>query len=100
MRFLMPEGKLSKRASLEERIKCILCMQELEMDGNAYKGKYELDNIKVSGRSARELTNNFDFNNQAYQKSLAHIPEIIEEMQFLEKMPADKAHSHFDEYSY
>jgi hypothetical protein len=38
----MPEDKLLKKASLEERIKCILHIPALEMDGNAYKGKYEL----------------------------------------------------------
>jgi len=37
---------------------------------------------------------------EAYQKSLAHIPEIIENMQFLEEMKPDKENASFDKYSY
>jgi hypothetical protein len=117
----MPEGKLLKKASFEERIKRILLMPELEMDGNAYMGKYELnnrksitqfildelrkaytnlatgDNIQVSGKSADKLATHCG---EAYQKSIAHIPEIIEKMQYLDKKPADKTDAHFKEYSY
>jgi hypothetical protein len=124
--------KPSKEVKLEERIECVLCTQELELDGNAWKGKYELndfgsikdfiakklrrlnkrgepepymnqstgDKIIISGESARKLTNNFDIDKLAYQKIIAHIPQIIEQMQFLEKMPADKANAKFKEYSY
>jgi hypothetical protein len=119
----MPEGKLLKKASLEERIKRILLMPELEMDGNAYKGKYELNDVKsirdfilnelrksytnqntgdeiiISRNSAKEIAGHYS-DSEAYQKSIAHIPQIIENMLFLEKRKAEEEGAKFDEYLY
>jgi uncharacterized protein YukE len=126
----MPKGNLSIKASLEERIKCIIHMPELEMEGNAYKGKYELndfgsikdfmlkklridekgkkitytnqstgDEIIISHEAAGEIAGYYK-SSEAYQKVIAHIPKIIENMQFLEEMKADKEKAKFDKYSY
>jgi hypothetical protein len=111
-----------KARSLEERISRILCTPELELDGNAYEGKYELNRtsikrfilgklrikvknldtgseIIVSKRTAKELAKH-DSDGEIYQKSIAHISEIIEKMQFLEEMEPDKANPKFESYSY
>jgi len=96
--------------TLEERIKCIICESEieLELEGEAYRGKYELNNAKsikefifdklrlnykgekkiyinadtgekiiISHGSAGKLATRWK-NGEAYQKSLAYIPLIIE----------------------
>ena len=121
-----------RQASLEERINLIMHSPELELDGNAYIGKYELNDrksiitfmasklrlndvgkniaytnfstgekITLSGKSINKLTHNFDFSNETYQKTLAHIPQIIEKMQFLEEMPlAPDKKPKFNRYSY
>jgi len=109
--------------TLEERIKGIIGASEIELDGGAYIGKYELGNAKsirdfildqlrgkiknlstgncitLSKQSAQKLTSHFK-DGEAYQKSLAHIPKIIENMQFLEKMSAEKANARFGDYFY
>jgi len=109
--------------NLEERIDRIIHTGEIELAGEAYKGKYELGNMKsikgfildnlrkvytnlstgdkitLSGNSAGKLATRWK-NGEAYQKSLAHIPEIIEKMQFLEEMPPDKGDASFNKYSY
>jgi hypothetical protein len=115
---------------LEERIERISRTKELELDGEAYVGKYELNNFDsidnfiskklrldergknipymnqntgnefiLSGKSSGKLAKHWK-DGEAYQKSLVHIPEIIEKMQFLDMMPADKERSKFKEYSY
>jgi hypothetical protein len=115
--------KPSKEMKLEERIECVLCAQELELDGNAYRGKYELNNgksiknfildnlrniyinldtnakIKVSRETAKKLIYHFK-DDEDYQKTIAHIPKIIKKMQFLEEMKPDKEDANFDNYSY
>ncbi|MDR2731953.1 MAG: hypothetical protein LBB36_01910 [Fibromonadaceae bacterium] len=121
--FVKPVAKV---CSLAERISRILCTPELELDGNAYKGKYELDNgksikkfildelrkvytnqstgnnIKVSRESAKELLLHWKSDGEAFQKSIAHIPQIIESMQFLEEMSPDpnRVNPRFAKYSY
>jgi len=111
--------------TLEERIDRIIHTSEIELVGEAYKGKYELNDgksikkfildkirkvytnirtgskISVSKQSAQELLRHIK-DDEAYQKSLAHIPEIIENMQFLEEMPPDKdvENPKFSNYSY
>jgi hypothetical protein len=116
--------KPSKEMKLEERIECVLCAQELELDGNAYLGKYELNDIKsirefikgkfkntyenqdtgakivVSKTSAKKLAGRAIPDGECLQRTLVHIPRIIEQMQFLEKLPPDKADPNFSEYSY
>jgi len=109
--------------TLEERIDHIKHTGEIELAGEAYKGKYELNNfnsikdfiskklrkiytnlgtgdqITLSGNSAGKLATRWK-DGEAYQKSLVHIPEIIEKMQFLEEMKPDKDDASFDKYSY
>ena len=111
--------------TLEERIDRIIHVSEIELAGEAYKGKYELNNgksikkfildklrkvytnlntgdkITLSRESANKLSGHLK-DGDIYQKSLAHIPEIIENMQFLEEMPPDKDKENpkFDNYSY
>jgi len=109
--------------TLEERIDRIFNTSEIELAGEAYKGKYELGNMKsikcfilgrlrkiytnlgtgdkitLSGNSAGKLATRWK-NGEAYQKTVAHIPEIIEKMQFLEEMKPDKNDASFDKYSY
>jgi len=108
---------------MEGRIKRIICENEIELDGKAYVGKYELNNVKsirdfildklrgkiknlstgdyitLSKQSAQKLASHFK-DGEVYQKSLAHIPHIIENMQFLEEMKPDKGKSGFDNYTY
>jgi len=109
--------------TLGERIDRIFNAGEIELAGEAYEGKYELGNMKsiknfildklrkvytnlstgskitLSGNSSGKLATRWK-NGEAYQKSLAHIPEIIERMQFLEEMPPDKGDASFNKYSY
>jgi len=107
--------------TLEERIKRIICASEIELDGEAYIGKYGLGNRKsitsfilnnlrktyinlstgnkliISRRSGEKLATHIG---EVHQKVIAHIPQIIEKMQFLEKMAPDKENASFDNYSY
>jgi hypothetical protein len=127
----MPEvQKPLKETCLEERIERILCVPNLELDGNAYKGKYELNNglsIKnfiLNKLRLNEKGENISYTNQStgskiiisnnsagkialhwkdgetYQKSIAYIPHIIESMQFLEEMKANKENAKYNKYSY
>ena len=108
---------------LEERIGRILRAQELELDGEAYVGKYELNNVKsirdfmlsklrkpytnqnsgyeisISRNSAKEIAGHYS-DSEAYQKSIVHIPKIIENMQFLDRRKAEEENAKFDEYLY
>jgi hypothetical protein len=115
---------------LEERIERVLRAKELELDGNAYMGKYELNNVKsiikfissklrlnnegenvsytnldtgnkiiISKRAAEKLATHYR-SGEIYQKTLVHIPKIIEVMQFLDEMKPDKVNSKFGKYSY
>jgi len=119
-----------KAATLEERIKRIICTREIELDGEAYKGKYKLNDlntiksfildklrlddkrknrvyvnlstgnkITISHDSAGKLAIQYK-DGEIYQKSLVHIPQIINNMQFLEEMPADGTNAKYSKYSY
>ena len=107
--------------TLEERIDRIFNTGEMELAGEEYKGKYELGNRKsitsfilnnlrktytnisicdkiiVSRQSSEKLATHIG---ETYQKTIAHIPQIIENMQFLEEMKPDKENASFDKYSY
>ena len=111
--------------TLEERIDRIFNAGEIELAGEAYKGKYELSDgksikkfireklrkiytnlstgnkITLSRESANKLSGHLK-DGEAYQKSLVHIPEIIENMQFLEEMSPDEdvVNPKFSNYSY
>jgi len=118
-----------RNMTLEERIKRIICASEVELAGEAYIGKYELgsvksikefilaelrktytnlatnDKISVSSTSADKLSGHLK-DGYIYQKTIAHIPEIIRNMLFLERMTPDKSRvenkkkAKFDIYSY
>jgi len=116
--------------TLEERINRIIYTSEIELAGWAYKEKYELDNgksikkfildklrlnekgktkvytnldtgekISISGNSAGKLASHYKYG-ETYQKTIAHIPRIIENMKFLEEMKPNKENAKFDNYSY
>jgi len=109
--------------TLGERIDRIFNTGEIELAGEAYKRKYELGNMKsikdfildklrkvyinlstgdkitLSHNSAGKLARHYK-DGEVYQKSLAHIPEIIENMQFLEEMPPKGNDAKYDKYSY
>jgi len=109
--------------TLEERIKRIIFASEIELDGEAYIGKYELDSAKsiknfiskklkgtytnlvtnnkinVSGSSAEKLAGHWK-DGEAYQKSLAHIPQVIEKMLFLEEMSPEGDNAKYHKYYY
>jgi len=111
--------------NLKERIDNILRTPALELDGNAYSGKYELNNVKsikdfilkklrnkkgyanldtgdkifISHNSAGKLSMHW-MDGNTYQKSLVHIPQIIENMQLLEEAKPDKENSKYNKYSY
>jgi len=109
--------------TLEERIERIVCAGEIELAGEAYAGMYELNDVKSIKKfildNLRKIYTNIDTGNkitlshnsagklalhwkdgEAYQKSIVHIPQIIENMQFLEKMRPDKENAGFSSYSY
>jgi len=116
--------------NLEERINRIICASEIELDGEAYIGKYELNNVKsikefildelrldcngknktyinintsekitISREAGGKLASHFG-DGEIYQKSIAHIPQIIEQMLFLEKMQPNKKNAKYGKYSY
>jgi len=109
--------------TLEERIIRIICASEIELAGEAYVGKFELNNAKsikkfildnlrkvymnlsigskitLSHDSAGKLAIQYK-DSEAYQKSIAHIPQIIENMLFLENMKPSKENAKYDKYSY
>jgi len=116
--------------TIEERINRIICASEIELDGEAYKGKYELNDVKsikdfilnelrlndkgknkvytnlstgykitISHDSAGKLAIQYK-DGEVYQKSLVHIPQIIDSMQVLEEMPADGVNAKYSKYSY
>ena len=109
--------------TLRERIDRIIHAGEIELAGEAYKGKYELNDVRsikdfilkklrkiyinlstsdkmtLSHDSAGKLAIQYK-DSEAYQKSIAHIPEIIENMQFLEEMEPSKENAKYDKYSY
>jgi len=113
--------------TLEERLELIICASEIELGDEAYIGKYELNNVKsikdfilgklrktyenlstkdkisVSSTSADKLSGHLK-DGHIYQKTIAHIPEIIKNMLLLEEMKPDKGkgdkRAKFDSYSY
>ena len=120
--------------TLEERIDRIIHASEIELVGEAYKGKYELNDgksikdflihkLRLNDNGKNKVYTNIDTgekitisreaggklarhlgDGEIYQKSLVHIPQIIENMQFLEKMKSepkpDKEKPKYGKYSY
>jgi hypothetical protein len=119
------EGRaLADKQETIKRIKSIVAAHEIELDGNAYNGKYilndvdslqdfTLDNLRsqsytnsdtgdkiiISSKSARKLASHYK-DGEAYQKTIVHIPLIIENMMFLDGSPADKNGAKYGEYKY
>ena len=122
--------KTAREMNLAERVNRILQTSALELDGEAYLNNYELNNgrsikdfildklrlndkrkniiytnidtgekISISSNSAGKLAGHYKYC-EAYQKTIAHIPQIIKNMKFFEKMLADKQNSKFNNYSY
>jgi hypothetical protein len=116
--------------ALEARLAAIIESEPLELVGEAYVGNYKLNDgrsikkfilnklrlndkgkniayinldtgnkIIISGNSAGKLAKHYK-DGEIYQKTLAHIPQIIENMKFLEEMSAEKENAKFDKYSY
>ncbi|MDR2579945.1 MAG: hypothetical protein LBC85_03010 [Fibromonadaceae bacterium] len=116
--------------NLRKRIDRILYAPEIELDGEAYTNSYKLndvnsiqkfineklrlndkgkniayenldtgDKIIISNNSAGKLASHFR-DGVAYQKTIAHIPQIIENMKFLEEMAPDKENAKYGKYSY
>jgi hypothetical protein len=117
------QGMADKQETIK-RVKSIAAAREIGLDGNAYIGKYLLndvdsiqnfildnlrskpytnldtgDKIIISSKSARKLASHYK-DGEAYQKTIAHIPLIIENMMFLDGSPADKSGAKYGEYKY
>jgi hypothetical protein len=115
---------LADKQEIIKRVKSIVAAREIELDGNAYNGKYLLndvdslqdfildnlrsksyinpntgDKIIISSKSARKLASHYK-DGEAYQKTIVHIPLIIENMMFLDESLADKSSAKYDEYKY
>jgi len=114
--------------TLEERIERIVCASEIELAGEAYAGMYELgngksikkfiiDKLRLNGEGKNKVYTNIDTREkitlsvnsagklaghygEAYQKTIAHIPQIIEKMKLLEEMPPEKESAKYKKYSY
>ncbi|MCL2208222.1 MAG: hypothetical protein FWB90_09080 [Fibromonadales bacterium] len=115
--------------NLKGRLECILKTPELELDGNAYMGKYELNDLKsikdfidwlridekgrnivyinidtcneiiISRNSSGKLAGSYK-NGETYQKTMVHIPKIIKNMIFLDETNPEKVNSKYNKYSY
>ena len=120
----------SRELSLEDRVGRIFDSACLELDGEAYVGKYILNDWKsIEGFINKKLRLNDEGKNilyrnldtgdkiiisgrsagkiashlkygEIYQKTIIHIPEIIKNMKFLEDMSADSKNAKFPKYSY
>jgi len=118
----------SKAVILEERINHIISASEIELDGEAYKGKYELgsmksikvficDKLRLNDKGKNEVYTNNDIGEkiiisvnsagkiaghygEIHQKTIAHIPYIIKNMKFLAEMKPDKENAKYAKYAY
>jgi hypothetical protein len=107
-----------------DRLAAILESEPVELDGEAYVGNYKLNDVSsirnfidcefrfkvyensdtgekviISRNSVGKLAGHFR-DGEAYQKSIVHIPKIIENMKFLKEMPMDKKNPKWKKYSY
>jgi hypothetical protein len=118
-------GKLTQeQRDTIKRVRSIIEALVVELDGNAYQGRYTLndresihrfildelrskpymisdtgDMVVISGKAAKKLVSH-DITDEMYQKTIAHIPQIIESMKLLGDSPADKQEARFDKYKY
>jgi hypothetical protein len=111
----------SRDVNLRERIDRILHTPEFKLDGEAYRGKYELgdnasikryildnlrkvyknldtgDKITITNNSAGKIAGH---KGDAYRKTIIHVPTIIENMKFLESTQANRQDAKYGGYSY
>jgi hypothetical protein len=105
-----------------ERIFAFLETQDIDLEGEAWVGKYELtahsiksfilndlrmdlrilqtaETISISRKTAKKLTNH-DMDNATYKKLFAHLPKIIENLFFVAEMRPDHDNPNFDLFRY
>jgi hypothetical protein len=105
-----------------ERILAFLETSDIDLEGDAYMGKYELEResiktyLKGNLRGVAQNKNTGDFiaitresikklvghglDSEVYMKSLIHIKKIIEEMSFIAEMLPDHPKPNFEGYRY
>jgi hypothetical protein len=109
-----------------ERILAFLETQDIDLEGDAYVGKFELDNwksieawlknnlqgrkdmvnldtgeaITLSGRGIDKLNHRARSEPEDYRKSFVHIPQIIEAMRFLAEEENVKGNGKYYFYRY
>jgi hypothetical protein len=105
------------------RIDKLKSSKTIVLDGDAYKGKYELnaksakkyiqhtfqqnsyinkdtgDRI-IIGKSGRNKVTAHSKTNSVHPKSIAHIPEMIEKAIFVDEYKSREGKKHFDSYRY
>ena len=111
-------GDWEKAARIEKLRKS----EPVEISGEEYKGKYELnrdsakqwlkenvrgeyviadtgERIEVSGKGIEKVTSH-SIGNKAHMQSLVAIPQLIENATFIEERPNEKANGKYDSYRY
>lgn len=106
----------------KERIAKLRESKPVEITGNEHEGKYELnrdsaqkyildnlrgeytindtgEKVKVSKKGSKKVTSHSQ-GNEAHMKSIAAIPELIENAVFIEERPAYKENAQYDSYRY
>ena len=106
----------------KERIEKLRKIDPVEITGEEYKGKYELngdsaqkyildnlrgeyniddtgEKIKISKKGAKKVTSHSQ-GNEAHMKSIVAIPELIRNSIFIEEQPAYKEKAQYDSYRY
>ena len=106
----------------KERIEKIRDSKPVEITGEEYKGKYELnrdsaqkyildnlrgeytiddtgEKVKISKKGAKKVTSHSQ-GNEAHMKSIVAIPELIRNSIFIEEQPAYKEKAQYDSYRY
>lgn len=113
---------MSLESPKEERIEKLRESKPVEITGNEYKGKYELNResakewlknnlrgeyiIKDTGETVElrkdgiQKVTSHSMGNEAHLKSLAAIPQMIENSIFIDEVPNEKNNGKYDRYRY
>ena len=113
---------MSLESPKEERIEKLRESKLVEITGNEYKGKYELNResakewlknnlrgeyrIKDTGETVEirkdgiQKVTSHSMGNEAHLKSLAAIPQMIENSIFIDEVPNEKNNGKYDRYRY
>lgn len=106
----------------KERIEKLRKSEPVEITGEEYKGKYELnrdsaqkyildnlrgeytiddtgEKVKISKKGAKKVTSHSQVN-EAHMKSIVAIPELIRNSIFIEEQPSYKKKAQYDSYRY